>query len=157
VHLQKDTTLKETVIAKKACEVFARNGGIKVKHYHADNRRFVDNAWKAALKEADQGIRYCGVNAHWQNGMAERRIRDLKEQAQTMLLHAKHHWPKATTTSLWPYALRTACTVFNKAPTLKGQHKDSTPLKLFTGTKVSAEVRHHPTFGCPVYVLANEL
>jgi hypothetical protein len=81
----------------------------------------------------------------------------LKEQAGTMLLHAEHHWPEATSTSLWPYALCTACTVFNDAPTLKGKHKDDTPLELFTGTRISAEVRNHHTFGCPAYVLANQL
>jgi hypothetical protein len=74
-----------------------------------------------------------------------------------MLLHAKHHWPAVTSTSLWPYALRTACTIFNDAPTLKGNHKDRTPFELFTGMRVSAEVRNHHTFGCPVYVLANPL
>jgi hypothetical protein len=74
-----------------------------------------------------------------------------------MLLHPEHHWPEATATSLWPYALRTACTVFNDAPTLTGLHKDKTPHELFTGMCISAEVRHHHTFGCPVYVLASPL
>jgi hypothetical protein len=84
VHLQKDTTSKETLIAKKAFKVFARDRGVKVRHYHADTGRFVDNAWKGALAKENQGITYCGVNAHRQNGVAERRIRDLKEQAQSM-------------------------------------------------------------------------
>jgi hypothetical protein len=47
--------------------------------------------------------------------------------------------------------------LFNNAPTLKGANKDKTPHKLFTGTKISAEIRHHHTFGCPVYVLQNAL
>jgi hypothetical protein len=157
VHLQKDSTSKETLKSKHAFELYCRERGVKVSHYHADNGRFVDNAWKDGLDQENQGITYCGVNAHWQNGIAERRIRDLKEQTRTMLLHAQHHWPEATSTSLWPYALRTACQVFNDAPTLKGEKKDKTPQELFTGTKISAEVRHHHTFGCPVYVLAAPL
>jgi hypothetical protein len=157
VHIQRDTTSKETLKAKRAFELFARDRGVRIKHYHAGNGRFVDNMWKNALEEDNQGITYCGVNAHWQNGVAEPRIRDLKEQARTMILHAEHHWPEATSTSLWPYALRTACAVFNNAPTLKGKHKDDTPLELFTGTRISAEVRNHHTFGCPAYILANEL
>lgn len=152
VHLQKDSTLAETLKAKHAFETYARDHGVKIHHYHADNGRFVDNAWVDSLEEEGQRITYCGVNAHWQNGIAERHIRDLKEQARTMLLHAQHHWPEANTTNLWPYALRTAGNIFNDAPQLKGDKKDSTPYEVFTGTKVQTEVRHHHTFGCPVYV-----
>ena len=157
VHLQKDSTSAETLKAKKAFELFASKRGVKVRHYHADNGRFVDNAWKEGLEQENQGITYCGVNAHWQNGIAERRIRDLKEQARTMVLHAQHHWPEGTSVNLWPYALRTACTVFNDAPALKGVRKNRTPFEQFTGSRISAEPRHHHTFGCPVYVLANAL
>jgi hypothetical protein len=74
-----------------------------------------------------------------------------------MLLHAEHHWPDAMCTSLWPYAMRTAWQVFNDAPTLKGNQKDKTPEEVFSGTSITAEVRHHHTFGCPAYVTANEL
>jgi hypothetical protein len=73
-----------------------------------------------------------------------------------MLLHAQHHWPGATTTNLWPYALRTTCEVFNDTPTLKGEHK-KTPRELFTRTRISAKVRHHHAFGCLVYVLVAPL
>ncbi len=119
--------------------------------------RFVNNTWKESLLQENQAMTYCGVNAHWQNGIAERRIRDLKEQTRTMLLHAQHHWPDGVTTNLWPYAMQTAGHVFNDAPTLKGDHKDKTPREMFTGMKISAEVRHHHTFGCPVYVTAKSL
>jgi hypothetical protein len=106
----------------------------------------------------NQGITYCSVNAHWQNGITERWIRDLKEQTRTMLLHAQHHWPDAVATSLWPYAMRTASHVLNDAPTLQGNHKDKTPSReIFTGVKISAEVRHHHTFGCPVCVTERSL
>jgi hypothetical protein len=157
VHLQKDSSSLETLKAKRAFELFCRDNGVKIKHYHADNGRFVDNAWKESLLQENQSITYCGVNAHFQNGIAERRIRDLKEQGRTMILHAQHQWPEAVTTALWPYALRTGNDVFNHAPTLQGERKDSTPYESFTGVKISAEPRHHHTFGCPVYVLANEL
>jgi hypothetical protein len=152
VHLQKDSTSKETLKAKHAFELYAMERGVKVKNYHADNGRFVDNAWKEGLAQENQGITHCGVNVHWQNGITERRIRDLKEQTRTMMLHAQHHWPDAVATSLWPYAMRTASHVFNDAPTLQGDHKDRTPREIFTGVQISAEVRHHHTFGCPVYV-----
>jgi hypothetical protein len=88
IHLQKDTTSSETLKAKKAFELYCKDQGVKVKHYHADNGRFVDNAWKEGLAQENQSITHCGVNAHFQNGIAEWRIWDLKEQARTMLLHS---------------------------------------------------------------------
>jgi hypothetical protein len=69
-----------------------------------------------------------------------------------MMLHARHHWPDANNINLWPYALRTAGNIFNDAPQLKGDNKDCTPYKISTWTRVETEVRHHHTFGCPVFV-----
>jgi hypothetical protein len=43
VHLQKDSTSVETLKAKSAFELFARERGVTIQHYHADNGRFVDN------------------------------------------------------------------------------------------------------------------
>jgi hypothetical protein len=157
VHLQKDVSSAVTLKAKRAFELSARERGITIHHYHADNGRFVGNAWKNALLEENQGINYCGVSAHWKNGIAEPRIRDLREQSRTMLLHAEHHWPDAICTSLWPYTIRTAWHIFNDAPMLKGDHKKATPEEVFSGTSISAEVRHHHTFGCPAYVTANAI
>jgi hypothetical protein len=144
--VQKDTTSEETLRAKRAFETYAGDRGITVQYYHADN------AWVNSLDEEGQSIIYCGVNAHWQNGITERRIRDLKEQARTMMLHAQHHWPDANNSNLWPYALRIAGNIFNDAPQLKGDNKDCTPYEIFTGTRVHTEVRHHHTFDCPVFV-----
>ena len=58
VHVQKDSTSKETLMAKHAFELYARERGVTVKNYHADNGRFVDNAWKEALAQENQGITY---------------------------------------------------------------------------------------------------
>jgi hypothetical protein len=69
--LQKDLSSLETLKAKHASELYVRERGIIIRHYHADNGRFVDNAWKESLLQENQGITYCGVNAHWQNGIAE--------------------------------------------------------------------------------------
>jgi hypothetical protein len=112
-----------------------------IKNYHADNGRFVDTAWTTSLLEENQ----------------ERRIRDLKEQSRTMLIHAEHHWPNAVNTSLWPYAMCSACIIFNDSPTLKRSHKDRTPDEVFSGINIAAETRHHHTFGCPVYVAATQI
>jgi hypothetical protein len=79
------------------------------------------------------------------------------EQSRTMLLHAEHHWPNAICTSLWPYVMRTTCKILNDAPTLKGNQKDRTPEEVFSGTSISAEIRHHHTFECPAYVTESEI
>jgi hypothetical protein len=71
-------------------KLFAWEHGITIQHYHANNGRFVDNTWLEGLTQENQSITYCGVNAHHQNGIAEYRIRDLKEQVHTMILHAQH-------------------------------------------------------------------
>jgi hypothetical protein len=62
VHLQKDATSKETLKAKQPFELYARERGVKIKHYHGC---FIDNAWKEGLEQENQGITYCGVNTHW--------------------------------------------------------------------------------------------
>jgi hypothetical protein len=107
-HLQESLTSADTVEAKEAFEAFSRNMGVMIQHYHADNGIFVDNGLMNAVKKKQQTISFCGVNAHFQNGIAEKRIRDLQEQACTMLLHAKSRWPKRVSIHLWPYALRSA-------------------------------------------------
>ena len=116
VYLQRQATSEETVQAKQAFEKYARQCGVIVKHYHADNGRFADNAFIEACNQAGQTISYCGVNAHFQNGVAEKRIRDLQDQARTMMLHAKARWPQAISVNLWPYALRMANDVRNSTP-----------------------------------------
>jgi len=100
VHLQSTITSQDTLAAKRAFEVHCRNHGVTVKQYHADSGRFADNTFINDCKSQGQTITYCGVNAHWQNGLAEKGIRNLREAARTMLLHAIHRWPSAVTIHL---------------------------------------------------------
>eukprot|EP00978_Attheya_sp_CCMP212_P016887 scaffold44584_cov79-Attheya_sp.AAC.1 len=70
--------------------------GVQIMHYHTDNGRFADNLFRNDVTEKGQTVSYCGVNAHWQNGIAEKRIRDLRtDQARTILLLAQSRWPGA--------------------------------------------------------------
>ena len=154
VFLQKRITSAETVLAKQSFKRFARDHGVKILHYHADNGRFADNGFIQACKDNNQGITYCGVNAHFQNGVAEKRIRDLQEQARTMLLFAVHKWPRMLSIALWPYALRTANEVRNATPMEK---QTKTPMELFTQVAIAPKLKHFHTFGCPTYILDNKL
>ena len=81
--------------AKEVFEAYAKSHGVKILRYHADNGRFADNAFRKSIEENGQDLSFCGVNAHWQNGVAEKRIRDLQDNARTMLLHAQCRWPDA--------------------------------------------------------------
>ena len=71
VYLQKRIISLETVMAKHAFERSAEQRGVKIMHYHADNERFADNAFIQDCQTNRQSISYCGVNAHFQNGIAE--------------------------------------------------------------------------------------
>ena len=95
VHLQINDTSAETLGAKHAFETFAAEHGMKILHYHCDNGRFHDNAFKQACHDAQQQLTFCGVNAHFQNGIAKRSICDLLESACKQLLHVRARWPQA--------------------------------------------------------------
>jgi histone deacetylase 1/2 len=153
VYLQYSTSGEDTLKAKLAFEAFAESHGVRVKHYHADNGRFADNLFRNDCARKQQTQSYCGVNAHWQNGIAERHIRTYQEMARTMLLHAKRRWPKAVETYLWPYAIRMASDVLRYTPRKDGK----IPMHLFSKTDVSPSKRHFHPFACPVYVLDSAL
>lgn len=150
VHLQYSLSTDETIEAKQAFERYAARHGVKIKHYHCDNGRFADKAFIDHVHASHQTISFCGVGAHHQNGVAERRIRDITESARTMLLHAAHRWPKVVLTNLWPQALKHAVNIRNALP--RAGQKES-PLSLFSGSPVEPNLKHFHPFGCPVYVL----
>ena len=154
VHLQKTQTAKETLEGKALFERKCAAFGIQVEHYHADNGIFASLAWKEACALSSQGYSYSGVNAHFQSGVAERRIRELQDLSRTMLIHANARWPEAITAHLWPYALRLACEAYNESPTRKLKRS---PVEIFTRTAVMPEPKLWRPFGCPVYVLDNAL
>jgi hypothetical protein len=94
VHLQRSLSFDDTVKAKRAFETYCESSGVKVEHYHADNGRFCNNLFLQGMKDKKQTISHCGVNAHFQNRIAEKRIRDLQDLTRTSLLHAAARWPK---------------------------------------------------------------
>ena len=105
IWLQKTATADETIEGKTAFEKYAQDRGVTVLNYHADNGVFRAHKWVDACRSKQQGLTFAGVNAHHQNGLAERRIRELQELTRTMLIHANKRWPKVATANLWPYAL----------------------------------------------------
>ena len=68
IHLTTHLSSEETVAAKGAFEQHASELGVAILHYHADNGRFCNNAFRAACKQGGQRLSFCGVNDHFQNG-----------------------------------------------------------------------------------------
>jgi hypothetical protein len=106
VYLQKSTSSDETLEAKLSFERLAAKSGVKILRYQADNGRFTDTKFRMHAQKCNQLLTFCGVNAHFQNGVAERKIRALQDQARTMTIYAQSRWPEAVTANLWPYTVR---------------------------------------------------
>ncbi len=153
-HLQINVGAKETINAKEAFERYCNSNGVMVRHYHADNGRFAETAFMAHVAARGQTISFCGVNAHFQNGKAERRIRTIQDIARTQLLHAIRKWPVAITAHIWPYAVTNAVNVLNDTPT---KMDDTTRIQKFSGSPISPNINHHHHIGIPVYVLDDNL
>ena len=90
IHLQKTATIEETLESKRAFEAVAKQHGVSIKSYHADNGIFRANKWIADCNDKHQSLTFAGVNAHHQNGRAERRIRLLQELTRTQMIYLKH-------------------------------------------------------------------
>jgi hypothetical protein len=154
VHLQETLSAKDTILAKESFERWSRSNGVTINHYHADNGRFAENDWMAHIAQKGQTISFCGVNAHFQNGRAARRIRSLQDQGRTQLLHAMARWPIAISHHLWPYVITNVANVMNDT-TKKGEVKSRS--ELFSGSEIRPNLKNHHHFGCPTYVLDNSL
>ena len=153
VHVQESTSASDTIEAKMAFEKFSKDRGVQIKHYHADNGIFASNGFRDEVSKSNQSITFCGVGAHHQNGVAERRIQDLCESTRAMLIHAAHRNPSVTA-NLWPYALNHASYVRRMIP--RDGHSKS-PEEFFTKAPVRPTTKFLHPFGCPVYVLHHKL
>jgi hypothetical protein len=81
--------LRKLFLQKHAHECFLSSIGVTAKAYHTNNGRFADKGFKDDCTTSNQSIMFCGVGNHYQNGIAERKIKELTLGAWTLLLHAK--------------------------------------------------------------------
>ena len=140
----------ETIRAKQNYEKLALDHGVIIENYLADNGIFKAKAFVGHLREHNQKIQYCGVNAHHKNAVAERSIRTVSECARALLLHASLRWKSGIDSSLWPMAVDYATYIHNHLPNDHG----IAPADLFTGTQIPRhKLKDIHVWGCPVYVL----
>ena len=83
-------TAKATVEAKDTFELLAASHAIWIRYYYCDNGLYDTKDFKTSIITARQTISFYGVNAHHQNGKAERRIGEVNTGTRTSLLHVSH-------------------------------------------------------------------
>ena len=74
----------------------------------------------------------------------------------TSMIHANKRWPDAITPNLWPYATRMANESINATPWLYNPNKAS-PNSIFTKSDVQENTKNWYHFGCPVYVIDDQI
>jgi Integrase core domain. len=157
VYLQKSADADKTLKGKKAFEQYALSRGVTIHAYHADKCGiFRANKWMQDCETNKQRITFTSVHAHHTNGMAEKRIRDLQDLAQGMLLHASTKWNSHISANLWPYAIRMANEMLNSTPCPQLETRQ-TPQQVFDQTKVLPNPKHFKPSRFPGYVLATPL
>ena len=90
VHLMREFTAEATVEAKNTWERLDGTHAVRIQQYRVDNGRYSDPSFLQDIKDDGKLIIFFGVGAHHQNGIAERKIRDLTENARTKLVHVMH-------------------------------------------------------------------
>ena len=132
-----------------AFETFSESCGVKTKHCHADNHVLNHALFKESSISVRQTQSFCGVNAHHQNGVTERKIRTIVSLACAMMFNAMIKWPSPVHLELWPRAINCAIEILNSTPRSSG----FTPKEIFGGTKGDRFFRNFHTFGSPDFVL----
>jgi transposase InsO family protein len=115
-HCQEDATIKSTLESKVGFESFAKRYNVSIKHIHCDNGVFSTKVFREHVEASDQQQSFCGVGAHWQNGVIERFIGVITTRARTMLLHAMDKWPDVVTAEFWSFAFMHAIRLHNCTP-----------------------------------------
>eukprot|EP00804_Cyclotella_cryptica_P029108 CCRYP_005282-RA/>CCRYP_005282-RA protein AED:0.23 eAED:0.21 QI:0/0/0/0.75/0/0/4/0/1154 len=151
INHQLTTSASDTIRGKLLLEREAADVGVAIKGYHTDNGVFSSAAFRSHCDDLGQSLRFSGVGAHHQNGVAERAIQTVTNMARANMPHATLHWPDRSFIDLWPLAMNYAVWVFNKLPRTG---VGLSPEEMFSGIKCprSGLPRTH-VFGCPVYVL----
>jgi hypothetical protein len=144
----------ETIRAKQSFEQFDLGNGVIFQNYLTDSGAFKANKFVKVINDTQQRLRFCGTNAHHQNGVEEWSIQTVSNLARAMILHASMHWKDGVDASLWPMAVQYATHLYNNTPGDNGV----CPADMFTGGTVPRHrLRDVHVWGSPVYVLDPKL
>ena len=101
-----------------------------IKAYHANDGIFRSNDWQKACRDEKQKLTFAGVNAHFTNGMVEKRIRDLQDLTRAELIYSSTKWKGCITSKIWPYAMRLANETLTNSPSTQDSSR-RTPEQIF--------------------------
>ncbi len=155
VHLMKDFTTIDTLLAKLAFKKLCAKANCSVKHYQADNGQFSDNEFLAACKNLNQTIDFCGVGAHHQNGIVKNRNKQLTQTARVLLLHSMRMWPQMVDQMFWLFAIKAAA---ERTDSLHIDSEGHTPESIVYGVNIeNILVETFHTMFCSCYILDSRL
>ncbi len=155
VHLMKDFTTNETLLAKLGFKKLCAKADCSVKHYQADNGQFSDNEFLAACNNLNQTIEFCIVGAHHHNGIVKNRNKQMTQTARVLLLHNMRMWPQMADQMFWPFAIKLAAERMNS---LHIDTEGHTPESKSYGVDIEhIPVKTFHTMFCPCYVLYSRL
>jgi hypothetical protein len=142
----------ETVRTTQRLASMARDEGITIKSFHADNGIFARSEFKDYCEHNRIKFSFCGVGAKHQNGVVERNIKTVAQWARANMLHLATHWPQHASSIFWPQAIDYAVWVFNRMPNMVTGISPNELWSSVRGDSGTQLLRTH-VFGCPVYVL----
>ena len=154
IYLQTNLDADKTIKDKKFFKKYFQDFGYPVFYYYADNDIFVAKKWRDHCKQKKQLFSFAGIGIHYQNGVTERKIRDLQNVARAIFFHVQKEWPGTIDKSLWPYALRIANDVTNYLLQLITSIDNFTfPLQKLFLFIVNINLIYWYPFGTPIYSL----
>jgi hypothetical protein len=73
-----------------------------VQYYMKDSGAFKATKCVSHIHETQRLNSFCGMNAHHQNGVAERVIQSISNMDRAMIFHSIMHWKDGIDVHLWP-------------------------------------------------------
>ena len=88
---------------------------------------------------------------NYQKVQAEQRIRSLQDLVQCKMIHSHLQWPSSITYNLWPEKIHHPSAIINEN-TCHCLNYTSTPINMFSKSKIDSNTRHWQPLVYPVYV-----
>ena len=118
-----------------------------------DNYIFNSHLFKEHIISSQQQIEFSSVNAYFQNGVKERKIKHITNLLRESLFQGMLIWQSKITVDLWVYSIQCSLDADNSIP------KDCllSTNKIFNNTKLNFDFTYLHPFGCPTFLLDSSL